>query len=224
MIACSIAPQREYPTFLLYHRQPCQWRRGRWTWPVTPVAPFSLDIGWRMRFVLISPATWHSPTTAGCCLLPVWRKETAGNICVKLATPSARVEPHTRWMFHVWNQQSTFNFLSKWYLAFNVYFSLCSVCFCPVDGPEDIKIAGPAQIQVGQSVMLNCSAESKPLASYKWTLNEIEFSNSSEISFVVQHSSNGSNYTCQAVNSVTGRTISAVHTVSVTEKSMLLIL
>lgn len=94
----------------------------------------------------------------------------------------------------------------------------------PVDGPENIKIAGPAQIQVGQSLTMTCLAESKPLASYKWTLNETTLSNSSEFSFVVQHSSEGGNYSCHAVNSVTGRTLSAVHAVSVTETSMLVLL
>lgn len=91
--------------------------------------------------------------------------------------------------------------------------------FCPVDGPEKIKIAGPAQIQVGQSLTLNCSADSIPPASYKWTLEETELSNSSELSFVVQSSSGSGNYTCHTVNSVTGRTSSVVHAVLVTEKS-----
>lgn len=71
---------------------------------------------------------------------------------------------------------------------------------------------------------MTCSAESKPLASYKWTLNETTLSNSSEFSFVVQHSSEGGNYSCHAVNSVTGRTLSAVHAVSVAETSMLVLL
>eukprot|EP00066_Takifugu_rubripes_P014985 XP_011604251.1 PREDICTED: carcinoembryonic antigen-related cell adhesion molecule 8-like isoform X1 [Takifugu rubripes] len=93
----------------------------------------------------------------------------------------------------------------------------------PVDltinyGPENIKIAGPDQIQVGQSLTMTCSTESKPLASYKWTLNETALSNSSEFSFVVQRSSDGGNYSCHAVNSVTGRTLSAVHAVSVAQK------
>ncbi|XP_029694758.1 carcinoembryonic antigen-related cell adhesion molecule 5-like isoform X2 [Takifugu rubripes] len=85
-------------------------------------------------------------------------------------------------------------------------------------GPENIKIAGPDQIQVGQSLTMTCSTASKPLASYKWTLNETALSNSSEFSFVVQRSSDGGNYSCHAVNSVTGRTLSAVHAVSVAQK------
>lgn len=97
-------------------------------------------------------------------------------------------------------------------------------CVPSSDGPENITIAGPAQIQVGQSLKMTCSTESKPLASYKWTLNETVFSNLSEFSFVVQDSSEGGNYSCHAVNSVTGRTLSAVHAVSVTQKSTLALL
>lgn len=138
-----------------------------------------------------------------------------GNICVKLATPSAPVEPPTPWMCRVCSQRSTFPFRMIPKVFFNPY----NVSFCPVDGPEKIKIAGPAQIQVGQSLTLNCSTDSKPPASYKWTLEETELSNSSELSFVVQNLSDSGNYTCHAVNSVTGRTSSVVHAVLVTENS-----
>lgn len=89
----------------------------------------------------------------------------------------------------------------------------------PVDGPEKVKIAGPPQIRLGQRLTLNCSAESEPAAGYKWTLGATELSNSSELSFVVQKSSEGGNYTCHAANSVTQRTSSAVHALLVTEES-----
>uniref|UniRef100_H3BWM4 Ig-like domain-containing protein n=1 Tax=Tetraodon nigroviridis TaxID=99883 RepID=H3BWM4_TETNG len=89
-------------------------------------------------------------------------------------------------------------------------------------GPEKVEIAGPPQIRLGQRLTLNCSAESEPAAGYKWTLGATELSNSSELSFVVQKSSESGNYTCHAANSVTQRTSSAVHALLVTEQSSLL--
>lgn len=89
----------------------------------------------------------------------------------------------------------------------------------PVDGPEKVTIEGPAQIQIGESLTLKCWAESNPAATYRWSLKEAELSTSPELTFVVHNSSDSGNYTCHAVNSVTGRTSSAVHAVSVTEKS-----
>lgn len=71
---------------------------------------------------------------------------------------------------------------------------------------------------------MTCSTESRPLASYKWTLNETELGNSSAFFIVVQQSSDGGNYSCHAVNSVTGRRLSAVHAVSVTQNSTLVLL
>lgn len=110
--------------------------------------------------------------------------------------------------------------LSRWLLK---VFLMEVLCVPFLDGPENIAIAGPAQIQVGQSLEMTCSTASTPPASYKWTLNEIVFSNSSQFSFVVQDASEGGNYSCHAVNSVTGRTLSAVHAVSVTQSRLVLL-
>uniref|UniRef100_A0A8C9ZYF6 Ig-like domain-containing protein n=1 Tax=Sander lucioperca TaxID=283035 RepID=A0A8C9ZYF6_SANLU len=64
-------------------------------------------------------------------------------------------------------------------------------------GPENVQIAGPSEIHVGESFTLTCSADSTPSATYTWILNGTEIHNS--------------------------RTSTAVHGLSVTGTEMVLI-
>ena len=84
------------------------------------------------------------------------------------------------------------------------------------DGPENVQIEGPSKIDFEQNLKLTCSAESEPPASYTWTLNGTEIHNSSVFTKVFTGFSDSGNYTCQAMNHITGRSSSAVHQVTVT--------
>ncbi|XP_041797869.1 carcinoembryonic antigen-related cell adhesion molecule 1-like [Chelmon rostratus] len=83
-------------------------------------------------------------------------------------------------------------------------------------GPENVQIAGPSEIRVGETLTLTCSAESTPSARYNWTLDGAEIHNSSVFTKDNTGLSDSSNYTCHAMNNITGRTSSAVHELSVT--------
>ncbi|XP_053182922.1 carcinoembryonic antigen-related cell adhesion molecule 1-like [Scomber japonicus] len=87
-------------------------------------------------------------------------------------------------------------------------------------GPENVQITGPSEINVKQTLTLTCSAASTPSASYTWLLNGINILyNSAVFTKNTTELSDSGNYTCQALNEITGRTSSAVHRLSVTEKT-----
>ncbi|XP_070823047.1 cell adhesion molecule CEACAM5-like [Chaetodon trifascialis] len=86
-------------------------------------------------------------------------------------------------------------------------------------GPENLQITGPSEISVGQTLTLTCSAEATPSARYTWTLNGTEIHNSSVFTEDNVELSDSGNYTCQALNNVTGRALSAVHGLSITERT-----
>ncbi|KAF1388149.1 hypothetical protein PFLUV_G00087220 [Perca fluviatilis] len=85
-------------------------------------------------------------------------------------------------------------------------------------GPENVQITGPSEIHVGQSFTLNCSADSTPSATYTWILNGTEIHNSAEFTKNNTDLSDSGSYTCQAMNSITERTSTAVHGLSVTDR------
>nr|XP_033487503.1 hemicentin-1-like [Epinephelus lanceolatus] len=81
-------------------------------------------------------------------------------------------------------------------------------------GPENVQITGPSQIHLNENLTLTCSAESRPLATYTWILNGTEIHNSAVFTKDnIQHSDSGI-YTCEAMNDVTGRKLSADHELS----------
>ncbi|XP_078143205.1 cell adhesion molecule CEACAM2-like [Centroberyx gerrardi] len=88
-------------------------------------------------------------------------------------------------------------------------------------GPESVKITGPSEIEVDQTLELTCSAESVPTASYIWRLNGTEIlRNSAVFTKTVTGDSDSGSYTCQAMNDVTGNTsTSGIHRLSVKGKS-----
>ncbi|XP_067457156.1 carcinoembryonic antigen-related cell adhesion molecule 5-like isoform X2 [Thunnus thynnus] len=87
-------------------------------------------------------------------------------------------------------------------------------------GPEDVQITGQSWINVGETLNLACSAASTPSASYTWSLNGIEILNNSAVfTKNMTELSDSGIYTCQALNNKTGRTSSAEHQLSVTEKA-----
>uniref|UniRef100_UPI003AB0D212 cell adhesion molecule CEACAM5 n=1 Tax=Centroberyx gerrardi TaxID=166262 RepID=UPI003AB0D212 len=64
-------------------------------------------------------------------------------------------------------------------------------------GPESVKITGPSEIEVEQTLELTCSAESVPTASYIWRLNGTEIlRNSAVFTKIVTEVSDSGNYTC----------------------------
>uniref|UniRef100_A0A667ZR09 Ig-like domain-containing protein n=1 Tax=Myripristis murdjan TaxID=586833 RepID=A0A667ZR09_9TELE len=87
-------------------------------------------------------------------------------------------------------------------------------------GPENVKITGPNEIKVKQTLTLICFAESTPTATYIWMKNGAEsHTNSAEFTKSQVELSDGGEYTCQAGNNITGRTvISDVHRLSVQGK------
>ncbi|XP_035862627.1 carcinoembryonic antigen-related cell adhesion molecule 5-like [Sander lucioperca] len=90
-------------------------------------------------------------------------------------------------------------------------------------GPEHVKITGPSEIHVGESFTLTCSADSTPSATYTWKLNGTEIHNSAEFTKDNTKLSDSGSYTCQVMNSITERTSTAVHGLSVTGTEMVLI-
>ncbi|XP_028435667.1 carcinoembryonic antigen-related cell adhesion molecule 5 isoform X2 [Perca flavescens] len=85
-------------------------------------------------------------------------------------------------------------------------------------GPENVKITGPSEIDLGQSFTLTCSADSTPSATYTWILNGTEIHNSAEFTKNNTEVSDSGSYACQAMNSITERTSTAVHGLSVTDR------
>ena len=105
------------------------------------------------------------------------------------------------------------------------YFCCCknftNICFS--DGPENVQITGPSEVHVGKSFTLTCSADSTPSATYTWKLNGTEIHNSTDFTKNNADLSDSGSYTCQAMNSITERTSTAVHGLSVTGTEMVLI-
>lgn len=92
----------------------------------------------------------------------------------------------------------------------NIYFS---------DGPDNVVILGPTKLEVGQTLILICSAESTPTATYTWILNGRDILNNSAV-FIKKksESSDSGKYICQARNNLTGRISYGEHTLSVQGK------
>ncbi|XP_068568955.1 pregnancy-specific beta-1-glycoprotein 8-like [Cebidichthys violaceus] len=84
-------------------------------------------------------------------------------------------------------------------------------------GPENVQICGPSEIHLKETLTLICFAESVP-ATYTWKLNGTKIHNSAIFTKNITESSDSGDYICEVMNSITGRTLSAVHGLSVTGK------
>ncbi|XP_061771065.1 carcinoembryonic antigen-related cell adhesion molecule 5-like isoform X2 [Nerophis ophidion] len=87
-------------------------------------------------------------------------------------------------------------------------------------GPESVKISGPTEIYVKQTLTLTCSATSVPSASFTWTAqNQSEIHNGSTLVKNNIDFSDSKSYFCIASNIITGKNTSAEHMLAVTEES-----
>ncbi|XP_078027819.1 cell adhesion molecule CEACAM5-like isoform X1 [Epinephelus lanceolatus] len=84
-------------------------------------------------------------------------------------------------------------------------------------GPEKVQITGPSEIHLTETFTLTCSAESRPSATYTWILNGTEIHNSAVFTKDNTKSSDSGTYTCEAMNKVSRRKLSADHELSVKE-------
>ncbi|KAJ8245032.1 hypothetical protein COCON_G00236300 [Conger conger] len=77
-------------------------------------------------------------------------------------------------------------------------------------GPEDVVIQGHREIEVGNTVVLTCSASSVPPATFTWTFNGKETGVLTE-EYTIEKAliDYSGTYTCLARNSVTGLSISS---------------
>ncbi len=104
-----------------------------------------------------------------------------------------------------------------------VLFYILLFCICLSDGPENVYIKGPSEIQVEETLTLTCMAESEPMANYTWTLNGRKISDNFIFTKEAAELSDSGNYICEVTNDVTGRRSSASHEVSVTGTDKLFI-
>ncbi|XP_068613845.1 carcinoembryonic antigen-related cell adhesion molecule 5-like [Brachionichthys hirsutus] len=86
-------------------------------------------------------------------------------------------------------------------------------------GPHNVHITGPSEIQLGKTLALSCSAESRPPASFTWKQDGTVIHNSAVFTKNITDMSDDGVYTCQAMNNVTGRTLSAEHKLTVTGRT-----
>ncbi|XP_077453845.1 cell adhesion molecule CEACAM8-like [Stigmatopora argus] len=86
-------------------------------------------------------------------------------------------------------------------------------------GPDSVQIMGQSQINVKQTLTLICFADSVPLANYIWTSpNQTKLHNSSTLVKTNVYFSDSGSYICSASNNITGKTVSAVHMLNVTDE------
>lgn len=92
-----------------------------------------------------------------------------------------------------------------------IYF-LC----CVTDGPDNVTIIGPKSVHAGDFTMLYCSTASVPPAKFTW-LFKGEPTDGHETVYLIQSSQNSDSgtYTCTAANTVTGRSQTVHHELTV---------
>ncbi|XP_049336570.1 carcinoembryonic antigen-related cell adhesion molecule 20 isoform X1 [Astyanax mexicanus] len=84
-------------------------------------------------------------------------------------------------------------------------------------GP-DVMVLGATRLEEGSDIVFHCWADSYPLVSINWTVNDKTVEDPQLILIPNCDSSNSGNYTCTAFNNITGITGSAQHFLTVTGK------
>ncbi|MBN3299291.1 CEAM1 protein, partial [Amia calva] len=82
-------------------------------------------------------------------------------------------------------------------------------------GPDNAVITGPDTVNISDSVILHCSAQSMPPATFTWTLSGTIVSTSTQYTIHSASSADQGNYTCMGHNQNTNSTVSVVHELSV---------
>ncbi|CAJ1062599.1 carcinoembryonic antigen-related cell adhesion molecule 16-like isoform X3 [Xyrichtys novacula] len=83
-------------------------------------------------------------------------------------------------------------------------------------GPDAVQIKGDSLVNIGGTIELTCTAESEPSASFTWLLNGTVIHSSAVYTKKDAEASDSGNYTCQAKNDITGKSLSAVLELTVT--------
>ncbi|XP_060708512.1 carcinoembryonic antigen-related cell adhesion molecule 5-like isoform X2 [Hemiscyllium ocellatum] len=88
-------------------------------------------------------------------------------------------------------------------------------------GPEAVTVEppGPSHLELGQSLILRCSAQSVPPAVYTWSNDNGQLDSGQTYNIESTKESPGGNYTCEAYNSITKQTSSATKEVTIEEKT-----
>lgn len=80
---------------------------------------------------------------------------------------------------------------------------------CSLDGPMNMTISSSITVQVNSSVTLNCSAASLPNATYSWVFNGTNQAAGAVYQIPSVALNQSGEYTCIAINNVTGLNSSA---------------
>ena len=83
-----------------------------------------------------------------------------------------------------------------------------------LDGPSNVTISGPRSLDVGVKATFRCSAQCSPSCSFTWTVYGHTMTGST-VDVTVSRYVPTESLSCEAHNSVTGRTASVNETLSV---------
>ncbi|XP_046879159.1 hemicentin-1-like isoform X2 [Hypomesus transpacificus] len=86
----------------------------------------------------------------------------------------------------------------------------------PIDGPSNVTISGPRSLDVGVKATFRCSAQCSPSCSFTWTVYGHTMTGST-VDVTVSRYVPTESLSCEAHNSVTGRTASVNETLSVSD-------
>ncbi|XP_008299471.1 carcinoembryonic antigen-related cell adhesion molecule 20 isoform X2 [Stegastes partitus] len=89
-------------------------------------------------------------------------------------------------------------------------------------GPEQAVVRGEEAVEVNDPIKLTCAAMSVPAATYTWKFNGTE-TKITTADYIIEKAAykNTGTYTCQASNSVTGKSSTTTHNLSVKEEGAL---
>ncbi|KAL2084211.1 hypothetical protein ACEWY4_019729 [Coilia grayii] len=88
-------------------------------------------------------------------------------------------------------------------------------------GPHNVIITAPQMVTTGDSVSLQCAADSVPLPSFTWMLYGVEIGDKSELVIDKVVLSHAGVYSCVALNSITSHRVSTTHTLDVRDSNPL---